>query len=92
MLPMLEGIMSGGQYAYQQGRSTELLLGDLDAFVENSIAEGRHTYVVGLDIQGAFDCASIVHLMDTPEEYGGTLGTPGARTCETILGCVLVAK
>ena len=69
MLPMLEETLSGGQYAYQQGRSTELLLGDLDAFVEDSMTRGWHTYMVGLDIQGAFDSASLVQLVRTLREY-----------------------
>ena len=59
MLPQLEDSLSGGQYAYQQGSSTELQLGDLDSFVVANKACSRQTYVLGLDIQGAFDCASL---------------------------------
>ena len=70
MLPGLEGSLSGGQYAYQQGRSTELLLGDLDSFVEEGKSNNWHTYVLGLDIQGAFDCASLTKLADSLKEYG----------------------
>ena len=70
MLPLLEETLSGGQYAYQQGRSTELLLGDLSRFVEDGLEVGWHTYVVGLDIQGAFDSASLGQLVKTLGEYG----------------------
>ena len=70
MLPMLEGQLTGGQYAYQQGRSAELLLSDPGNFAMGNKRRGWHTYVVGLDIQGAFDCASLTQLVAALKEYG----------------------
>ena len=63
-----------GRYAYQQGRSTELLLADSDRSVAGSRRQGCFTYVVGLDIQGAFDSAALTQLVDTLEDYN----IPGA--------------
>ena len=70
MLPMLEGgiperMPAEGRYAYQKGRSTEILLADLDAFAEGNVKDGFSTYVVGLDIDGAFDSASLPGLVET---------------------------
>lgn len=68
--PGLEGRLAKEQYAYQHARSTEALLADLDRFVTRGIDEGWATYVMGLDIAGAFDSASLQKLVWTPDYYG----------------------
>ena len=65
MLPMLGGRLTGGQYSCQQGGSTEILIGYLDAFVEKNTCEGNAAYTVGLDIGGASDSAKFPRLFET---------------------------
>ena len=62
---MLEGKLAEGQYAYQRARSTEVLLADLDRFVAERREDGWTTYMVGLDIAGAFDGAGLGELAET---------------------------
>ena len=69
MKTILGAQLTGSQYAYQRQRSTELLLADLDTFIGARTEEGKRCYVVGLDIEGAFDNADLVRILDTLEYY-----------------------
>ena len=69
LLPKLEGKLAEEQYAYQKARSTELLLEDLDRFVRKGKQEGWITYMVGMDVAGAFDSASLPRLVETLRYY-----------------------
>ena len=70
LMPKLEGKLAEEQYAYQKARSTELLLADLDRFVRQGRQAGRTTYMVGMDVAGAFDSASLPRLVETLRCYG----------------------
>ena len=61
--------MTESQYAYQRRRSTELLLADLDSFAHQQIDKGRQCYLVGLDIEGAFDNADIGKVLQKIRQY-----------------------
>ena len=69
MLPMLEGRLTGRLDAAQPGRSTENLLGDLDAFVERNTSDGFAAYEVGLDIEGAYDSVELPRRVETLGGY-----------------------
>ena len=47
------------EYAYQRKRSAEVLLADLDSFIQNGANDGQVLCLMGLDIQGAFDNADL---------------------------------
>ena len=65
----LETLMASGQYAYLRQRSTELLLADLDSFSQDGVSQNKTTYLVGLDMEGAFDNANLLRLMEAPEAH-----------------------
>ena len=65
IIPKVESGLSEDQYAYQRSRSTEVMLSDLDRFASENRAKKRYTYIVGLDIAGAFDSASLEKLTET---------------------------
>ena len=52
------------QFAYRRQRSTERLLAELDGYVQDAPNAGQATYMVGLDMEGAFDHADIARLME----------------------------
>ena len=55
---LVEGLpLSPNQSAYQRNRSTETTLPDLDLCVGRNRTEGKHVYIAGPDIAGAFDGA-----------------------------------
>ena len=64
ILPSVEQRISCSQYAYQRARSTEILLSDLDHSVTGNVRDKKTTYVVGLDVAGAFDSASLGKLVE----------------------------
>merc|ERR1712113_557311 len=70
ILPIVEDHLSPDQYAYQRVRSTETLLSDLDWFVGKNRREDKITYIAGLDIEGAFDSAGHLKLIDSLMEIG----------------------
>ena len=70
ILPAIEGRLAGSQYAYEQNRIPDILLGDLDGVVGNNSRDGFVTYVVGLDIDGAFDSASVPKLVGALTDFG----------------------
>ena len=70
ILPKVGGVLSPDQYAYQNSRSTETLLSDLDLFVNEGRNKGKHIYIAGLDISGAFDSASYTRLTEALERVG----------------------
>ena len=84
ILPHVENRVSCGQYAYQRARSTEILLADLDNFVTGNMKRGRPTYVVGLGVEGAFDSASLVKLVEALLYY--EVPAPICRIVGTWLG------
>ena len=55
--------MTDSQYAYQRQRSAEILLAYLGSFAQGGARENQVTYLVGLDIEGAFDTADPLRLM-----------------------------
>ena len=65
ILPVVEGGLPEYQYAYQRLRSTEITPSDLDRFASTDRARGNFVYVVGLDVAGAFDSASLTKLTET---------------------------
>ena len=67
---VLEPKITGNQYAYQRKRSAEILLADLDSFVGDSLRESRAIYMAGLDIQGAFDNADLLCLIEALKKRG----------------------
>ena len=69
LLPKLERKLAEEQYAYQKARSTELLLEDLDRFARKGRKEGWITYMVGIDVAGAFDSASLPRIVETLRYY-----------------------
>ena len=69
IMPHVENKISGSQYAYRRARSTEVLLSDLDRYVTDNIAGKKITYVVGLDVAGAFDSASLIKLVEALLSY-----------------------
>ena len=66
----VEDRISCSQYAYQRARRTEVLLSDLDRVVTGNARAEKVTYVVGLDVAGAFDSASPPELVEATGNYG----------------------
>ena len=64
VMPWSEQELACEQYAYRRARSTELLLRYLYHFVTTNRANQKLTYLVGLDIFGAFDNASHTKLVE----------------------------
>ena len=60
----LEPLMAGGQHTYSRQRSTELLLADLDGSIQDSVQQDKTAYLAGLDVEGAFDNANLMCLVD----------------------------
>ena len=56
LIRRLHGVLgshfSAAQFAYQRDRSAELLLADLDGFIQDGSGVGKATYLVRLDIWG----------------------------------------
>ena len=70
LMGTVEPYMADCQYAYQRQRSAEILLADLDSFVQDASAKTWATYLVGLDIEGAFDTANLIRLMEALDGVG----------------------
>ena len=68
-----EGKLAEEHYAYQKARGAEFLLAHLERFATQGRQEGWMTYMVGLDVAGAFDSASLPRLVETLRVYA----TPG---------------
>ena len=70
LMGLVEPFLTECQYAYQRQRSAEVLLADIDSFVQESSGGSWVTYIVGLDIEGAFDTADLDRLLDALEGIG----------------------
>ena len=70
ILPHVEKKISRSQYAYQKARSAEVLVSDPGRFATGNIRAGTTTYVVGLDVAGAFDRTSLEKLREALLYYG----------------------
>ena len=57
MPPVLGGGLVEKQYTFQEVRSTEISLADLDEFVGGNFRVGYGAFLVGLIVAGAFDGA-----------------------------------
>ena len=62
--PLAQARLPTDQYAYQRASSTEILLSDLNRFVEENRNKGRVIYMMGLDAAGAFHSASRQRIID----------------------------
>ena len=60
----LEPTLVDGQYASQRHRSAEILSADRDSFAQEGSQRHRTAYLVALDIEGAFDSAVLLSLME----------------------------
>ena len=70
MNPISGPVAADNQYALWRTRSAELSLADLDSFVDGRLNNGRMAYLVGRDIEGAFDNADLPTFMRPRNEHG----------------------
>ena len=81
ILSYVEKRISQSHSAFRQTRSAEILLSDVDRFVAERIRTKKTTYVVGMDLAGALDSATLIKLgFQTPSAAWRAPGWPDRRS------------
>ena len=69
MLPGVEAHLDPRQYAYRQGRGTEMVLAEIMDFAHRSLRRARYVYMISFDVQGAFDNVPHHRLMEAMKAF-----------------------
>ena len=67
---VIETLLVDWRHAYQRKRSAEILLANLDSFVQDGSQRGQTVCLIGLDIQGEFDNADLSQVITAMEDIG----------------------